>query len=500
MGSDKTLTTSNIVANSGENLSLNSNLFVDTASGNVGIGVTNPGAKLSIYDGGTDANSTDTLGLDIAAPWMRIGDGFGGGKTFTNGIGIKFHDAGAAHFSIGTKDEKFKIAHTSSNGNELFPSSYTEAISIDKLGLVGIGITNPSQKLHVDGNVSATDFIGGGAAITNVNAATLGGQYHHEMSWGHDYVHGTFGDFNTFINSGYFGAHYVQGATNGPGHSGVNQYYHQRMALGSNYNNYSLQFAIPRNRNDSYLYYRNEENGGVSGWYKMRAGYSDETGTISNGGLPTTISRTTLSGSTLVQGLTVSATKEVIVTGSSNPTSGGITINNDNPTLFLQDTNHNSAMIHCNSNLLYVLRGGTNSKSWGQVNSQWPLIINLTNNDATVGGNLYVKGGYLELLYQRISSSYQTYNTGWTNIPLGATRGTFFVMVQGATNDISCAIFACTDDSGHAAGDINVVSRSSDYSNSGAYFDMRWATPNYYPQIRHTTTTRACHITVFRAA
>jgi len=48
MGSDKTLTTSNIVANSGENLSLNSSLFVDTATGNVGVGQVSPGAKLDV--------------------------------------------------------------------------------------------------------------------------------------------------------------------------------------------------------------------------------------------------------------------------------------------------------------------------------------------------------------------------------------------------------------------------------------------------------------------
>jgi len=194
------------------------------------------------------------------------------------------------------------------------------------------------------------------------------------------------------------------------------------------------------------------------------------------------------------------STQGVTVTGPSSQTSGGITINNVSPTLFLQDTDANSAMIHCNSNLLYVLRGATNSKSWVKVNNEWPLIINLTNNDATFGGNLYVKGGYLELLYQKISSSYQTYNTGWTNIPLTSTRGAFFVMVQGASNDVSCAIFACTDESNFDTGIINVVSRASDWNNSGAYFDLRW-NGGANLQIRHTTrTSAACHITVFRTA
>jgi hypothetical protein len=43
-------------------------------------------------------------------------------------------------------------------------------------------------------------------------------------------------------------------------------------------------------------------------------------------------------------------------------------------------------MIHVNSNLFYILRGGNDSTSWTQVNGQWPFIVNLTNNDCTIGG------------------------------------------------------------------------------------------------------------------
>ena len=46
-------------------------------------------------------------------------------------------------------------------------------------------------------------------------------------------------------------------------------------------------------------------------------------------------------------------------------------------------------MIHCNSNIFYVLRGsGTNSTSWAQYGGYWPMELNLENNNATFGGYL----------------------------------------------------------------------------------------------------------------
>ena len=69
-------------------------------------------------------------------------------------------------------------------------------------------------------------------------------------------------------------------------------------------------------------------------------------------------------------------------------TTGTMTLNYNNPTIYFQDTDNNSAMIHVNSNIFYILRGGTNSTSWTQVNGRWPLEINLTNNNATFGGSV----------------------------------------------------------------------------------------------------------------
>jgi len=66
-------------------------------------------------------------------------------------------------------------------------------------------------------------------------------------------------------------------------------------------------------------------------------------------------------------------------------------IRGTHPTLYFRDTNQMSAMIHNNGNLLYILRGGTDTETWSQVNGQWPWIFNLSNNDSTCGGTLYGK-------------------------------------------------------------------------------------------------------------
>jgi hypothetical protein len=94
-------------------------------------------------------------------------------------------------------------------------------------------------------------------------------------------------------------------------------------------------------------------------------------------------------------------------------TSNDFVLRGTSPTIFLRDTDHNSAMIHCNSNLLYVLRGGVDTETWAQVNSQWPLTINLTNNDAVFGGTLSSVGAaYSPIYYDRDNTAYYVNGNG----------------------------------------------------------------------------------------
>ena len=77
------------------------------------------------------------------------------------------------------------------------------------------------------------------------------------------------------------------------------------------------------------------------------------------------------------------------VAGSIRTEGNRIYIRGGSPTLTLQDTNHRSSHIHCNSNLHYILRGSAvDSTSWTSTLGYWPAYWNLNNNDAIFGGNL----------------------------------------------------------------------------------------------------------------
>lgn len=69
-------------------------------------------------------------------------------------------------------------------------------------------------------------------------------------------------------------------------------------------------------------------------------------------------------------------------------------INNTSPTIYLQDTDHETGMIHMNSHLMYFLSGtGNNSTTWATNGTRWPLTINMQNDDFTFGGRaLFMEG------------------------------------------------------------------------------------------------------------
>lgn len=70
-------------------------------------------------------------------------------------------------------------------------------------------------------------------------------------------------------------------------------------------------------------------------------------------------------------------------------TTASTIINNASPTIYLQDTDNRSSMIHCNGGILHFLRGdAANSLGWATLNGYWPLTLNLETNFAQFGGGV----------------------------------------------------------------------------------------------------------------
>ena len=74
---------------------------------------------------------------------------------------------------------------------------------------------------------------------------------------------------------------------------------------------------------------------------------------------------------------------------------GSIFVRGSGPTVYFQDSDNRSGMIHVNGSRMYFLRGsGNNSTTWESTGSGWPLEINLDNNNAEFGANIYTGSGH----------------------------------------------------------------------------------------------------------
>jgi len=93
------------------------------------------------------------------------------------------------------------------------------------------------------------------------------------------------------------------------------------------------------------------------------------------------------------------------------------------PTVYFRDTDANSAMIHVNSNIFYVLRGANDTESWSAVNGRWPLEIDLTNNNAQFGGKVSDQYGDLRTLPENAKTSAYTLAAADTGRLITITTG-----------------------------------------------------------------------------
>lgn len=130
-------------------------------------------------------------------------------------------------------------------------------------------------------------------------------------------------------------------------------------------------------------------------------------------------------------GTGASATHKLDVAGSQRST-GHMYINNASPTVYLQDTDHRTAMLHANGSSFYVLTTGAANSTTATANgSYWPFAISMTNDDVDIGGNLSMREGNLSLGAYAMTSDagtlrdagggwVRTYGaTGWYNQTYG---------------------------------------------------------------------------------
>ena len=152
-------------------------IFVDDA-GNVGIGTASPSDKLHIADGDLYISSAS------GSPALFLVD-----------------DADGSHWSIHHQRSQDKLEFGNNNINSMM------VISSD--GNVGIGDSNPSTKLEVNGTVSATAFVGDGSGLTGIaeSGDNLGDHVATQIvNLNGNYLSGDGGSEGVFVdNNGYVG-------------------------------------------------------------------------------------------------------------------------------------------------------------------------------------------------------------------------------------------------------------------------------------------------------
>jgi hypothetical protein len=183
--------------------------------------------------------------------------------------------------------------------------------------------------------------------------------------------------------------------------------------------------------------------------------------------------------------------KGVYTTGAFYTDGNRSVIRGDSPTLYFRDTNNNSAMWHCNSNLMYLLRGGNDTESWTTVGGAWPFICNLTNNKIDCGGVLTARSyvgigttGPVVPLHITLSGGAMSYNTRsyfkYGSSGVTGNSGGFSGISIYATGNIITGNYIVAHAGTVSSSDIRIKKYITDIDDGAALETLRLLKPKQY--------------------
>ena len=153
-----------------------------TNTGNVGIGTTAPTGKLDVGGGQLVVTSAGNVGIGTTTPITSPGGGLHVFRSGTDAVIRVERDAGVIlNIEAGTIGGAV-IKTLSNHPLNLGSNSVSEILTIATSGKVGIGTTNPNEKLYVAGGNIGLDVVDGGGikigtqarfGVDNTNQATI---------------------------------------------------------------------------------------------------------------------------------------------------------------------------------------------------------------------------------------------------------------------------------------------------------------------------------------
>ncbi len=183
-GLSSTATYAWIQARLKSNYSNNYNLILNPNGGNVGIGTTNPTAKLNIVGGGikihngfSNTTARPSLTNTSIGNYEIRGVGSAGGTTPNDAQDDGFLRLSAGGGTNNNTQASIDISGYSTvadmNSNIVFRTAGTERLRMDSNGNIGVGTNSPSVRLHVAGDIIANSIAGSSDARFKTNSSPI---------------------------------------------------------------------------------------------------------------------------------------------------------------------------------------------------------------------------------------------------------------------------------------------------------------------------------------